>query len=157
MQDVGSQVEKSNTEGDFTGSGRLQIQNIAFYDSNGNLLNKLQPGGHLKIKVCYSKKCPELLQTKLEVTIRDRDGVLHRFSGGEVFEVPGDVGGTGIFECDFPMLPINSSMAKFSFVLWDRDCKEIYDWKKDFVLECEVIPQSVGRVFCIHTIQHHFA
>ena len=139
---------------DIAGTGRVALKDIYFTGTSGARCQKIRSGDPLEVWIEYEKKCQERLPVKVEVTVRDKESILHQYSGDEVFMVDIAEGEKGCFRYRFDTVPTNSFSLLFSVVLWSPDFRELYDWKKGIHLQAEPTPRSTGRVHLPYSIEH---
>jgi hypothetical protein len=148
-KDIQTLIEKNVKELfdlDFVKS-ELKVQNFRFdtlcFDKGSNSF----------VIIEYKKKSDRNQFLKVEVTIRDREGVLHRVDGSDPLFLNGKSGDVGKIRCRFDTLVMNSSKIAFSILLWDSETNELCDWKKDIYLDSQAVPASDGRVYLPHKVE----
>jgi hypothetical protein len=126
---------------------------VHFSKDSGETCKKIQSGEPLSVIIEYKKKSDRNQFLKVEVTIRDREGVLHRVDGSDPLFLNGKSGDVGKIRCRFDTLVMNSSKIAFSILLWDSETNELCDWKKDIYLDSQAVPASDGRVYLPHKVE----
>ncbi len=136
------------------GSGRLRITGQYFTDREGLRVTAIKSGDAVNFHIDYENACGGSLRVVPELTLEDREGELHRFSGGEAVATAHGGGGSGTIVLRFAQMPVNSQSLEFSISLWDPAFTELYDWSREGKLTIESVPKSVGRVHVPCVVEH---
>ncbi len=139
-----------------SGTERIKITGVTFGTVGGEKCETIRAGEGFRLWIEYRKQSPAPLPVRVEVTIRDRESILHQHSPEAVVDLAAGDGTPGCFRCDFPNVPSNSSLLQCSVTLWNGDFTELYDWKKGFRLNVVPEPNSTGRIH-LHYEMKHFA
>lgn len=137
------------------GSGRVQITAQYFTDKTGRRISSIRSGEEVRYHIEYRKTCHAPLTVIPELTLVDREGELHRYSGGEPLVVTSAAGSVGTIVLSFPQMPVNSPLLEFSISLWNTDFTELFDWSREGKLAIQPVGQSIGRIHLPFVISHH--
>ncbi len=136
------------------GSGRLKIKSISFQDENDNEIDVVENGSSLKLKILYINNCIGIQNARLEITMRDNNGVLYQYS--KTVSVLAALSSTNenTLVWSFESLPINTTKLIFSVVLWDDVYSEIYDWRRGLTIRSKQVHHSTGRIHIASSISY---
>lgn len=147
-------MEADEPENVVTGTERAKITNAFFTSLGDRKCETIRSGEGFRLWIEYRQQTPLPLPVRVEITIRDRESILHQHSPVDAFIADGGDGGQGCFQCDFPSIPSNSALLLCSITLWNVDHSELYDWKKGFRLNVVPAPRSTGRIHLDYTVRH---
>lgn len=145
----------SPTERQVAGSGKLRISDQYFTDKTGQRVRSIRSGEEVRFHIAYRKASHEPLSVMPELTLVDREGELHRYSGGKPVTIAGSADSSGTIVLGFPQMPVNSQLLEFSISLWDSEFAELFDWSREGKLAIEPVGKSTGRIHLPFEVSHH--
>jgi hypothetical protein len=136
------------------GTGRIKIVNVSFLKNDKTTASIARNGDNLCLAIDYFCSQEQPVEISLEVTMRDHEGELCRYSS----KVPDQVGlhgrKTGRVIWTFLNIPINTPRLDFSVSIWSPDFSELYDWRKNLIILSERVANSTGRAHLQSKIEH---
>jgi ABC-type polysaccharide/polyol phosphate transport system ATPase subunit len=128
------------------GSGKVMLKRATFLDNAGNPVHLIKPGDTVIVVLDYECPNADVDDAFLDVSIRDKEGVLFQGTSKNFGVKFGRLAQAGQFVMTFESIPANGPEIQFSFAVMSGASAELYDWKRHVRLKIANKPMLNGRI-----------